>query len=58
MIRPRFLFLAGVLVLVATSGQPGLAAESVKHPGTIVDIDAGRGRLVLAAVGPWQVRAA
>lgn len=56
MIQRRFVVLAVSLVLVAAASQPSVAAESVKHSGTILEMDAGRGRLVLEEVGPWQVR--
>ena len=56
MIQRRAVVLAVSLVLVAAASQPSVAAESVKHSGTILEMDAGRGRLVLEEVGPWQVR--
>ena len=53
---------AGILValslLAASPTSPSSAANTarMKHSGTVISIDAERGVMVLAEVGPWRVR--
>jgi hypothetical protein len=46
---------AAITVVLALAGIAG-AQEVTKHSGVIVDADERAGILVLAEVGPWQVR--
>jgi hypothetical protein len=46
---------AAMAVVLALAGIAG-AQEVTKHSGVIVDADEQAGILVLAEVGPWQVR--
>jgi hypothetical protein len=46
---------AAIAVVLALAGIAG-AQEVTKHSGVIVDADEQAGILVLAEVGPWQVR--
>jgi hypothetical protein len=56
MIRLRLLSLALATVLMSAGGPPALAAEIMKHSGTVLAFDTERGQVVLEEVGPWQVR--
>jgi hypothetical protein len=47
--------LAGVLVVVATTAVAGAGEDTMRHSGTIVEIDPAAGVLVLEEVGPWRV---
>ena len=56
MIPLRLLSLVLAAALVGLGSHPGVAAETVKHSGTILAIDTDGGRFVLEEIGPWQVR--
>jgi hypothetical protein len=53
--RPIVL-IASVLAALVASVASAPAADLVKHSGRIVDFDPIRDTIVLAEVGPWQVR--
>ena len=52
--RTTALFVFALLLLLGLVGSA--AGASVRHSGTIVEIDAGSGALVIEEVGPWRVR--
>lgn len=47
-----------LIALSLLAASPATAAEStrMKHSGTVVSIDAARGVVVLAEVGPWRLQ--
>lgn len=47
--------LVGVLGFAMMAGTAGAADGTTRHSGTIVEIDAAAGGLVLEEVGPWRV---
>lgn len=47
---------AAALVLAGVLGAgPAVAAEVVRHSGTLRSVDAAAGRVVLGEIGPWRV---
>ena len=52
----RSVFSAVGLVLMLGVASPTIAGDVVKHSGTIVAFDEKTDTIVLAEVGPWQVR--
>jgi hypothetical protein len=48
---------ASLMLSLALAGPPAPAAEMprMKHSGTVVAVDAARGVLILAELGPWRI---
>jgi hypothetical protein len=52
----RWITVATALIAAVTLASTAEAEKRMKHSGTIVSIDEKAGTILLAEVGPWQVR--
>jgi hypothetical protein len=53
MVRPLHVVAALLIVAVLVPGSA--VAQVIKHSGSLLDVDAERGTIVLAEVGPWRL---
>jgi hypothetical protein len=46
---------AAVVLVLALAGTPSVGAQVVKHAGSLLDVDADGGTIMLAEFGPWRI---